>query len=153
MRIEGSRNGWCPKQMKRKGYQVSPEGKEGLIERLGDFLRSRDEIAFAYVFGSFLEEETFHDIDTGVYLSEIPPEQSTQYGLVLSQTLSSSLRIPVDARVLNFAPASFLYHVIRGKLILERDEEVSAKFTERTIQRYLDLKPLIYRGIKEAFGG
>jgi predicted nucleotidyltransferase len=59
----------------------------------------------------------------------------------------------VDSRVLNFAPASFLYHVIRGKLIFEREEEVSANFTERTIQRYLDLKPLVYRGIKEAFGG
>jgi uncharacterized protein len=152
-RVEGSRNGWPLKQMKRKVYRLSREGKEKLIERLRDFLQSRDEVVFAYVFGSFLEEETFHDIDVGVYLSEIPQEQSTQYGLVLSQTLSSGLRVPVDTRVLNFAPASFLYHVIRGKLILERDEEVAAKFTEQTIQRYLDLKPLVYRGIKEAFGG
>jgi hypothetical protein len=139
--------------MKQKPYQFSREGKEKLIERLKDFLRSRDEVVFAYVFGSFLEGKTFHDIDIGIYLSEIPQEQSTHYGLALSQTLSSKLRIPVDARILNFAPASFLYHVIRGKLIIERDEEVSAKLTERTIQRYLDLKPLVYRGIKEAFGG
>jgi len=139
--------------MKRKVYQLSREGKEELFERLRDFLRSREEVTFAYVFGSFLQEEAFHDIDIGVYLSEIPQEQSTQYGLALSQTLSSSLRIPVDARVLNFAPASFLYHVIRGKLILERDEEVTATFAEQAIQKYLDLKPLVYRGIKEAFGG
>jgi predicted nucleotidyltransferase len=139
--------------MKRKAYQFSREEKEKLIERLKEFLRSRDEIVFAYVFGSFLEEEAFHDIDIGIYLSEIPQEQSTQYGLALSQTLSSNLRLPVDVRILNFAPASFLYHVIRGKLIIERDEEVSAKITEQTIQRYLDLKPLVYRGIKEAFGG
>jgi predicted nucleotidyltransferase len=139
--------------MKQKAYQFSGEGKENLIERLKDFLRSRDEVVFAYVFGSFLEEETFHDIDIGIYLSEIPQEQSTQYGLALSQILSSNLRIPVDVRILNFAPASFFYHVIRGKLIIDKDEEISAKLTERTIQRYLDLKPLVYRGIKEAFGG
>ena len=139
--------------MKRKAYQFSREGKEKLIERLKDFLGSRDEVVFAYVFGSFLEEEAFHDIDIGIYLSEITQEQSTPYGLALSQTLSNKLRIPVDARVLNFAPASFLYHVIRGKLIIERNEEVSAQITEQTVQRYLDLKPLIYRGIKEAFGG
>jgi len=139
--------------MKRQAYQFSQEGKEKLIERLKDFLRGRDEVVFAYVFGSFAEEEAFHDIDIGIYLSEICPEQSTQYGLALSQTLSSQLRIPVDARVLNFAPASFLYHVIRGKLIIERNEEVSAQIAEQTVQKYLDLKPLIYRGIKEAFGG
>ena len=139
--------------MKRKAYQLGREGKEKLIEHLRDFLRSRDEVVFAYVFGSFLEEETFHDIDIGIYLSEIPQEESTQYGLALSQTLSSNLRIPVDARVLNFAPVSFLYHVIRGKLIIERDEELSTTLVEQTIQRYLDLKPLVYRGMKEAFGG
>ena len=139
--------------MKRKAYQLGREGKEKLIERLRDFLRSRDEVVFAYVFGSFLEEETFHDIDIGIYLSEIPQEESTQYGLALNQTLSSNLRIPVDVRVLNFAPVSFLYHVIRGKLIVERDEEVSTTLVEQTIQRYLDLKPLVYRGMKEAFGG
>jgi hypothetical protein len=139
--------------MKRKAYQLGREGKEKLIELLRDFLRSRDEVVFAYVFGSFLEEETFHDIDIGIYLSEIPQEESTQYGLALSQTLSSHLRIHVDARVLNFAPTSFLYHVIRGKLIIERDEEVSTTLAEQTIQRYLDLKPLVYRGMKEAFDG
>ena len=139
--------------MKRKAYQFSREGKEKLIGRLQGFLRSRDEVVLAYVFGSFVEEKKIHDIDIGIYLSQITPEQSTQYGLTLSQTLSSKLRIPVDARVLNFAPVSFLYHVIRGKLIIERDEEVSAKFAEQTIQRYLDLKPLVYKGIKEAFGG
>lgn len=139
--------------MKRKAYQFSQEGKGKLIERLKDFLRGRDEIVFAYVFGSFAEEEAFHDIDIGIYLSEISQEQSTQYGLALSQAISNRLRIPVDARVLNFAPASFLYQVIRGKLIIERNEEISARIREQTVQRYLDLKPLIYRGIKEAFGG
>jgi predicted nucleotidyltransferase len=139
--------------MKRKAYHFSQEGKEKLIERLKSFLRSRAEVVFAYVFGSFVEEDTFHDIDIGIYLAEIPQERSTQYGLTLSQALSSELRIPVDARILNFVPTSFLYHVIRGRLIIERDEEVSAKLAERTIQKYLDMKPLVYRGIKEAFGG
>jgi len=71
----------------------------------------------------------------------------------LSQTLSSKLRIPVDARVLNFGPSILSLPCNPRKLIIERDEEVSAKFAERTIQRYLDLKPLVYKGIKEAFGG
>ncbi len=143
----------CSKSMKRKAYHCSEETKNKRIGDLQDFLRGRDEVVFAYIFGSFVEEETFHDIDLGIYLSELIPHRHTSYGLALSQALSNRLRIPVDVRILNSAPASFLYHVIRGKLLIERDEEVSARIAEQTIQRYLDLKPLIYRGIKEAFGG
>jgi len=95
----------------------------------------------------------FHDIDVGVYVPEITPDEATDHGITLSQTLSKALRISVDVRVLNFAPVSFLYHVIRGTLIFERDEEIRTHVVERTIQRYLDLKALIQQGVKEAFGG
>jgi predicted nucleotidyltransferase len=139
--------------MKQKAYRISREAKAKSIEDLKRLLRGREEIVFAYVYGSFVEEEKFHDIDIGLYLSEIAPEPFTQYGLVLSQTLSNELGIPVDVRILNFAPTSFLYHVIRGKLIIEKDEEVTAQFIEQIIRKYLDIKPLIYRGLKEAFGG
>jgi uncharacterized protein len=137
--------------MNRKAYRFSQEEKQNQIALIQSILRGYDEIVFAYVFGSFVEEETFHDIDVGIFLSEIPSENHISYCLVLSQTLSNKLQIPVDVRILNSAPASFLYHVIRGKLIVDRDEEVSAQVMEKTIQRYLDLKPLIYRGIKEAY--
>jgi predicted nucleotidyltransferase len=138
--------------MKRKAYRLSQEGKEQRVALLQSILRSKEEIVFAYVYGSFIEGEAFHDIDVGIFLSEIPPENYLPYGLSLSQLLSSKLQIPVDVRILNLAPASFRYHVIRGKLIFERDEEVSAQVIEKTVQRYLDLKPFIYRGIKEAYG-
>jgi hypothetical protein len=45
----------------------------------------------------------------------------------------------------------FLYHVVRGLLIFERDADLRADITERTVRTYLDIKPLIRRGIKDAF--
>ena len=48
--------------MKRKAYQFSREGKEKLIGRLQGFLRSRDEVVLAYVFGSFVEEKNFQNL-------------------------------------------------------------------------------------------
>jgi predicted nucleotidyltransferase len=139
--------------MKRKAFHSSQEEREKIIEELTDLLRNRSEVVFAYVFGSFAEGMPFHDLDVGIYLTKIAREQVTEYGLALSQTLSNELKIPVDARILNFAPVLFLYHVIRGKLIFERDEEVRTRVVEQTIPRYLDLKPIILRGVKEAFGG
>lgn len=138
--------------MRQKAIHVNGDEKNRLIQHLASFIEGRSEIVFAYLFGSFIEGLPFHDIDMGIYLSEIKEEEASLYSIDLALVLTQALRIPVDVRILNFAPVSFLYHVIRGKLILERDEEVLSRFVERTIAKYLDLKPLIRRGTKEAFG-
>jgi len=139
--------------MKPKIYRLHPEERERIISRITGILKNRKEVAFAYIFGSFVEGEPFHDVDVGLYLSETPKERFNESSLILSQNLSRELEIPVDVRILNLAPLSFLYHVIRGKFIIEKDEETRVRVVEQTIQRYLDLKPIIWKGIKEAFGG
>ena len=137
--------------MKQKVLILGEDEKRPLIEQLAAALQNRDEVMFAYIYGSFAEDLAFHDIDVGVYTLEITEEESTNYSLILGQMLSKELQVPVDIRVLNFAPVSFLYEVIRGNLIFERNEEIRIRVVEQTIQRYLDLKPMILRGIKEAF--
>lgn len=137
--------------MKQKVLILGEDEKRPLIEQLAAGLQNRDEVMFAYIYGSFAEGLAFHDIDVGVYTLEITEEESTNYSLILGQMLSKELQVPVDIRVLNFAPVSFLYEVIRGNLIFERNEEIRIRVVEQTIQRYLDLKPMILRGIKEAF--
>ncbi|OGP62607.1 MAG: hypothetical protein A2170_09220 [Deltaproteobacteria bacterium RBG_13_53_10] len=126
--------------------------RDRLSQRLGDILRNHDEVVFAYVYGSFVEGVPFHDIDVGIYISKINEKEASSYNLTLGQALSKEMQMPVDVRILNFAPVLFLYHVIRGNVIFDRDEETRSRIVERTIQRYLDLKPLIHRGVKEAFG-
>jgi len=126
--------------------------RDRLSERLGDVLTNRDEVVFAYIYGSFVEGLPFHDIDVGIYISKIDEKEASSYNLALGQALSKEIQMPVDVRILNFAPVLFLYHVIRGNVIFDRDEETRSRVVERTIQRYLDLKPMIHRGVKEAFG-
>jgi uncharacterized protein len=136
---------------KNKAFMLSDEEKRELIERLAEYMESRQEISFAYIFGSFIDDIPFHDIDMGVYVSEINIESATDYALDLELFLNNALRIPTEVKVLNYAPVSFLYHVIRGRLIFERDEDMRASFMENTIRVYLDIKHLIHRSTKEAF--
>ena len=138
--------------MKQKAFDSSQEERDRLSERLGNVLRNRDEIMFAYVYGSFVEGLPFHDIDVGIYILKVDEKEAISYNLTLGQALSKEMQMPVDVRILNFAPVLFLYHVIRGNVIFDRDEETRLRVVERTIQRYLDLKPMIHRGVKEAFG-
>jgi predicted nucleotidyltransferase len=139
--------------MKQKTYDLDKEERKRLVQHLVENLKRHNEIIFAYLFGSFTEGLPFHDIDIGVYLLNMREEKSTFFSLDLSQTLSIGLQIPVDVRVLNFASVPFLYHVIHGTLILERDEDIRMDFVERITAKYLDLKPLLLKATKEAFGG
>ncbi|MEI9478630.1 MAG: nucleotidyltransferase domain-containing protein [Deltaproteobacteria bacterium] len=139
-------------RMEQKAFDLSQGERDRLSQRLGDVLGNRDDVVFAYVYGSFVEGVPFHDIDVGIYISKIDEKEASSYNLALGQALSKEMQMPVDVRILNFAPVLFLYHVIRGNMIFDRDEETRSCVVERTIQRYLDLKPMIHRGVKEAFG-
>ena len=44
--------------------------KKEVIEEIKNFIESRAEIIFAYIFGSFVENETFNDIDLAIYIDE-----------------------------------------------------------------------------------
>ncbi|MBC8550909.1 MAG: nucleotidyltransferase domain-containing protein [Candidatus Brocadiales bacterium] len=137
--------------MKNKTYDLTSKVRLQSKKQLAGIIETRKEGEFAYVYGSFSEGLPFHDIDIGIYTSGVKKEDATFYALDISRLIEAEVHMPVDVRVLNYAPVSFLYHVIRGELIFERDEDMRVDFVENTVRRYLDIKPLIRRGIKEAF--
>lgn len=61
------------------------------------------------------------------------------------------MKTSVDLRVVNNAPVSFLFHVLRGHPLLVRDERVLADLIERTARTYHDRAPLLRRATREAF--
>jgi hypothetical protein len=130
---------------------MNREERHRIQQGLAAELASDRRVAFAYLYGSFVESEPFHDIDVGVYLENVQADRLTAAALDLAQRLSDSARIPVDVRVLNVAPVSFLYHVLRGQLVFCRDDAVLTEVMERTVSRYLDIAPLVRRGTQEAF--
>lgn len=138
--------------VKTKKYTLTGEEKRMLEQAAGDILRTHGEVLFAYAYGSFLDTLSIHDIDIGVYLAtDIDKSTSAGYALGLAEELGRSLKLPVDIRVLNFAPLPYCYHVIRGALLFERDEAARSQFVEQTIRRYLDIEPYLRKGLKEAF--
>jgi len=66
--------------------------------------------------------------------------------LELSNRLSNDFGIPVDVRPLSFASIPFKYQAIRGRLLFERDQDLTAQFMEKTVRQYLDIKPFLLTG-------
>ncbi len=128
-----------------------PENKrKELIHLLEDELAGCSEVIFAYLFGSLLEAIPYEDIDIGVFVSSADERRMQEILLDLQMKLSKKIGRPIDIRPLNTAPVGFLYHVFRGRLLLDRDEELRVSLIEKVIMRYLDMKPLMERSLKEA---
>jgi len=132
-------------------YRVDEEEHKRVEQCIATLLTDESGVVFGYLYGSFAEFQPFHDVDVGVYLESIQSDKATPMALALSQRLSEWARKPVDVRILNLAPVSFVYHVLRGQLVVCRDAAVLGEVMERTISRYLDIAPLLRWGTREAF--
>lgn len=134
-----------------KTYPLAADDRSRIQERLGAALADERQVAFAYLLGSVLDRVRVHDVDIGVFLRPDDETAAADYALGLGGRLSAELAIPVDVRVLNAAPVSFLFHALRGALIVSHDDELLAAMIERTASRYLDAAPVLRRATKEAF--
>lgn len=114
-------------------------------------LNSRPEVIFAYLYGSFVESGAFHDVDVGVYVKGLEPGSETRFALDTGQRLSERLRLPVDVRPLNAAPVSFLFHVLKGHLLVNRDDVLLTDLMERVACLYLDRASFLRHYTREAF--
>jgi predicted nucleotidyltransferase len=139
------------KPMKTVTYTIRPEQREALFSQLPIELSQELGIRFAYLYGSVLESDRVHDVDIGLFLDDTVVAQQAQIVEMLSAKLTAAVRLPVDIRVINDAPLSFLYHVLRGRLLLCRDEGFLTDMLEDVARRYLDLAPLLRSSTKDAF--
>ena len=123
--------------------KLSSQQKETIMQTITNELHSDQSILFAFVHGSFIEEELpFRDIDIAIYFDE----EAVQKDLVdlcldLSVKLSTLVGMPVDVHALNASRIGFSYEATGGKLLDTVDEELSYDFMENIRMKYYDLKP------------
>lgn len=126
--------------------------KDKIVEELRYHLSEEKGIIFAYLHGSFLDEKDFNDLDVALYLDQETSQQSEPIDLEISLSLKVEklLGLPVDVKILNFAPLSFRYHVTKGNLILSRDEAVREEYICHTWSEYFDFQPVARIYLQEA---
>jgi len=137
--------------MMKTVYSANDEDRTRIVARLAAAFAREPNIAFAYLYGSFVDNEAFHDVDIGVYVSRCRLSQDTMYVVDLTQRLAGLVPFPLDVRILNEAPVSFLYHVLKGRPLHIQDDEVLTNLMEQTVRQYLDMAPLLRQSTREAF--
>lgn len=131
-------------------YRLSQEERGAIRDQIAAELLHEIGVLFAYVYGSFLKSEAFHNVDIGVYLSS--SHFNNAMAANLSAHLSGKVTLPVDVRTLNTAPISFRLYVLRGECLFSRDDNLRTDIVEDTMQRYLHDAPLRRHTTKDAFG-
>jgi transcriptional regulator with XRE-family HTH domain len=134
---------------KSTAHRADHDTRQKMMALLSRELADRADIAFAFVYGSFVSgPDGFRDIDIAVWLDHGADRFAD---VILSENLSRLVDVPVDVRIVNAAPVSFLFHALRGQLLTVRDERLLADVMERTARQYYDQAPLVRLATRDAF--
>ena len=127
-----------------------PEEKSKIVSAIAELLNGYDDFVFAYLFGSFVSEERFNDIDVALYLSSLSGERALFTELTLETELEEKLGILVDVRVVNCAPIAFVYSTLRKRLLLlDRNPDLRSDFESLIYREYFDFAYLLNEYIRE----
>lgn len=132
-----------------KLYHIPEEEKRRISDIIKAELEQEDRIAFAYLFGSFIENAPFRDIDIAVFVENFKESDWQYYEITLPDKIEKKIKYPVDCKVLNDADVLFAYNVVNGKLIILKNEELWEDFLIYTLKAYADFYPYWMRHLKE----
>ena len=126
--------------------KLDQKEKDLLILQLRELVSGKEPVLFAYLYGSFLGEGFFRDIDVAVYFDTPAFKDSSDtfnYSLALSAECDmATTGVTLDLRPLNLAPLPFRFDVVtRGRVLYTRDEELRVDFEARTRSLYFDFLP------------
>jgi len=129
--------------------RLSQEEKERVTQTLRERLQEREEVRFAYLFGSFVLHGSFEDIDVAVYVAPeaLQEKDSLTLAFELADALEQAVRLPVDVVVLNTAPLSLQFEAAQGRLLLARGEDV-ADFVEQLTWRWWETEGLRWAAVQ-----
>ncbi len=126
---------------------------EEIINVAIDYLAARDDITFAYLFGSYAKKKQTHlsDIDIAVYMKE--GNHVFDNKLEILRDLSKILKLDdIDLVILNKAPISLLTKILKNKAILiDKDPPVRHAFESLNMRMGFDFSFLENRILEQRF--
>ena len=126
--------------MRKHKHSLQTDEKEKLVTEISFYLEKNfKEIVAVYLYGSFVTNLFFSDIDLGI-ITKNDFERTLNFELDLENKLEKIVKYSVDVRVLNRAPLSFCQNVIRQrKVILDKDPNLRADFEGQILKQYFDV--------------
>jgi len=134
-------------------YSKLPENILSLLPKAFDYLRSRKDLSFAYLFGSMAKGRVLplSDVDLAVYLTE-----DTGLGKrkleILGKLIECLKTDEIDLVTLNNAPVTLRKRIMEnGKVIVDNNPFLRHQYESLTIREYFDFSILEKSILKRRF--
>jgi len=118
--------------------------KQEIIALLKSTIHGEHEIYLGYLFGSFIQNNEFHDIDVGIVVkNKNHISNALKYSLHLGTKLEKAVNYKwtIDVKILNFTPPHFQFGVIKdGLLFFCRNEKFRITYEKTITNLYLDFR-------------
>lgn len=116
---------------------IDEQERSNIIKTIKSSLLNRNDVIFAYLYGSFAEGSMFRDIDLAIFIEK--PEREIESESNFSYELTQLTGYPVDVRIINRAPVAFQMSVLRvGILLFNSANDRRTDFIEDVSRRYMD---------------
>jgi len=125
--------------------------KERVLSLIKDVLCQDGRVIFAYVYGSFITEKSFRDIDIGIHVKN-PEENPFGISSDIKTELSHLARREglnftadqFDIKMINDAPFTFLKRIFKeGILLIDNDPDLRTDIVEQVSLKYRECAGLL----------
>ena len=118
-------------------YVVSREEREAIVAKVREVLEDEG-VLLAILFGSFVELDSFRDIDLAVYTRDY---EDLSFIFRLANRLEEELGYPVDVVPLNIIPPRFRHYILtKGVVIVEEKPGLYEALLAQTMDEIEELK-------------
>lgn len=118
--------------------------KREIVKKIKNILSKRMEIEFSLLFGSFLTNIPFEDIDIAIYLNDRHFKKINKINYLIEITLLLEDKIKnynFDIVILNDLNFNFIFNVFKeGRLLFARNKNKYYDFVIYIVEQYLDFK-------------
>ena len=125
-------------------YQKLPENIEDLIPKASEYLRSRSDILFAYLFGGFGRGRPLplSDVDIAIYLKE-PKDVQEKKMEILGALIGLLQTDEIDLVILNTAPLTLKRGILDNKkAIVDNVPFQRHQYESLTMREYFDFSAM-----------
>ncbi len=115
--------------------------KDIIIQKLKHYTALKEDIVFAYLFGSQAEDKARKnsDIDLGFYLCDINDEDFFKIKLKYKNELEEIFKMPVDVVIMNNAPPILNHQIFANGIIIKNtNPSTLSQFRVRNLYFYQD---------------
>jgi predicted nucleotidyltransferase len=125
--------------------------KKTMLNLFKKALTQDERVVFAYAYGSFVKEQSFRDIDVGIYVKNpeenpfvITSDVKTQLSRAGKKENIDLTADQFDVQIINHAPFTFLKRVFKeGILLIDRDPELRTDLVEYVSSKYRECAGLL----------